>query len=80
MVKRNLCIIAYDISNDRKRDKVSKLLGRYGTRANYSVFECALTDSQLEDLREEILLLIDEQTDRVLFYPICKNCFMKKFR
>jgi CRISPR-associated protein Cas2 len=40
--KRLFCVIAYDIQDDRKRAKVSKLLEKHGYRINFSVFECML--------------------------------------
>ena len=77
MVTRTFTVIAYDISEDRRRTKLSKYLLRYGIRANYSVFECMLTDRQYETVKQKIPLFIDVRTDRVLFYRICKPCFVR---
>jgi len=32
-------VVAYDITNDKRRKKLSDLLETYGVRVNYSVFE-----------------------------------------
>lgn len=79
MVKKDLVIIAYDIQSDRQRAKVSQVLSLYGQRANYSVFECRLSKKQLYKVTNEIIALIDSDTDRILFYPLCKNCFLNSY-
>ena len=76
MVTRTFTIIAYDVVVDRQRDRLSKYLLRYGVRANYSVFECMLTDSQYLQVKTMIPKLIDMKTDRVLLYQLCKSCFI----
>jgi CRISPR-associated protein Cas2 len=40
------CIVAYDVEDNRQRDKIAKLLEKYGIRINLSVFECMFTDTQ----------------------------------
>ena len=39
-------MIAYDISEDRIRYRVAKILENYGTRVQYSVFECKLREQE----------------------------------
>lgn len=50
MVSKETYLIAYDISDDKKRAKVMSALLAYGNRVQYSVFEVVLTDSQLKHL------------------------------
>lgn len=75
--KRKFCIIAYDITEDRKRNKISKILEKYGIRINYSVFECMLSEGDLIRIREEIEEWIDPGEDTVIYYQLCVNCFTK---
>ena len=35
-------IITYDVQNDKRRKKISDELETFGTRVNYSVFECQI--------------------------------------
>lgn len=59
-------LVAYDISNDARRDRVAVALQAYGERIQYSVF---LVDGRPADfVRLQITLnhLIDPRTDRVL--------------
>ena len=71
---KTFTIIAYDISNNRKRQKVAKFLEQYGSRANKSVFECFITPKQTTEIKLKIEKLINKQTDTILFYTLCKNC------
>lgn len=75
--KRIFCVVAYDIEDDRARNKVSGLLEKYGVRVNYSVFECMFTDKQLNLTRKAIEELIDTRADTVVYYPVCVDCFTK---
>ncbi|GHT62510.1 hypothetical protein AGMMS50239_16040 [Bacteroidia bacterium] len=75
--KRILQVIAYDIEDDKTRNKVAKLLEKYGARVNYSVFECMFTSVQLQKTKESIAKLVDRRTDSVVFYPICVDCYSK---
>lgn len=75
--KRMLCIVAYDIHDDRNRSRISKVLEKYGTRANYSVFECLFTDSQFLKVQSAIEKYINRRCDSVIYYPICVNCYTK---
>jgi CRISPR-associated protein Cas2 len=62
------CLISYDIVNDRRRTQVLKFLKGYGTRVQYSVFECELTTVQLLTVQHELGGLIDQVTDSVRCY------------
>lgn len=72
---KRMVVVAYDVSDDRRRSHVVKLLERVGVRINLSVFECMLTDSQYDSLRKEILECISTKEDTVAYYPICLNCY-----
>ena len=70
-------VIAYDITSTKKRNKIAKLIVKYGGRVNLSVFECLLTDSQFEKLRAGISKLVNEKTDQVAYYTLCLDCYTK---
>ncbi|MBL0709340.1 MAG: CRISPR-associated endonuclease Cas2 [Sulfurimonas sp.] len=74
-------VVTYDISNDKRRTKLSDLLATYGQRVNYSVFEIELNESKREKLLYEIELkkLIDKKYDSLRFYHLCENCVPKSF-
>ena len=72
---KRMIVVAYDVSNDRRRAKVVKILEQVGVRVNFSVFECVITEKQYESLRKELLLIISLKEDSVVYYPICMNCY-----
>lgn len=72
-----MIVVAYDISDDRRRNHVVKILEKAGVRINYSVFECMLTDAQYEKLRNDILCELNLKEDTVAYYPICVDCYTK---
>ena len=67
-------LISYDIEDDKKRTKVSKLLENYGTRVQYSVFECLINMEQLKTIKEKTKKIINLETDSIRFYSICDSC------
>ncbi len=71
-------IIAYDISHDKRRNKVAKVLENFGTRCNYSVFECLLTESAFAKMQSRLNKIIDTSQDSILYYYLCKSCIPKK--
>jgi CRISPR-associated endonuclease Cas2 len=46
-----LYVVSYDIADDARRVRVHATLRNYGTRVQYSVFECDLEPGQVEELR-----------------------------
>lgn len=74
-------VVAYDISNDKRRKKLSELLDAYGVRVNYSVYEIELNKSKREKLLHEIELqkLFDKKYDSLRFYHLCETCVPKSF-
>ena len=77
MVRKQLIVVAYDISSNKRRKKVSDLLEQYGTRVNYSVFECLISPAKLQKLKQEATELIDKKRDSILYYQMCASCIEK---
>ena len=66
-------MIAYDISDNRKRRNVCNLLLDHGQRVQYSVFECRLKKKQQQRLRQSLSQIIAPQ-DSIRWYPLCNWC------
>jgi CRISPR-associated protein Cas2 len=66
-------VIAYDIPCDKRRKKVADLLEGYGQRVQYSVFECVLSKSLYDELRQRLQKQIKENEDSIRFYPISRH-------
>src|SRR5713101_2743780 len=70
-------VIAYDISENRRRTKVHKILSGFGKWTQYSLFECFLTRKQLVLLRSKLSEHLVAREDSVRFYSLCANCVSK---
>ncbi|HQI83420.1 MAG TPA: CRISPR-associated endonuclease Cas2 [Anaerolineae bacterium] len=67
-------VVSYDIPQDKRRRKVMKTLEGFGTRVQYSVFECRLKPQDLNKLYARLKALIVEKEDDVRFYLLCEQC------
>ena len=79
MRKRNhsFYVIAYDISDDKRRTKVHKTLSGFGQWTQFSLFECHLSDKQYLQLRQKLDRLLKTDEDSVRFYRLCEACLAK---
>ena len=67
---RDRYIVAYDISDDKRRTRVSKRLESFGDRLQYSVFTCDLNDRERIDLSTSLETLINQREDQVIFVSL----------
>jgi CRISPR-associated protein Cas2 len=72
-------LISYDIVNDRRRTKVHDTLKDFGTRVQYSVFECRLDRESLARLKNRLRPLVNLREDSLRFYMLCEGD-VKKIR
>jgi len=77
VVKIMLYSICYDISDDRRRNRVASILLGFGERVQYSVFEADLDIANLERLVEKVAPEMKEDEDNLRIYPICEQCRSK---
>jgi CRISPR-associated protein Cas2 len=69
-----LYVVAYDISNDKRRTKVHKILCGFGEWTQYSLFECFLNARDMVKLRARLDDVLEPGEDSVRFYPLCSSC------
>ncbi len=73
-------VVAYDISDNKRRKKVGDALEAYGKRVNYSVFEIHIKSKSEQNRLEDILLkLLKPKSDSLRFYSLCQNCIKKSW-
>lgn len=64
------CIVAYDIEDNRSRNKIAKILKDYGERVQKSVFECNLNEAMIKRMIERISKFINYETDNFRVYKL----------
>jgi len=73
-----LAWVTYDITENKIRNKVSKKCKQYGlTRVQKSIFLGKLDTNRFDELAENCLNLIDEDTDSVYLFPFCQEDFRR---
>ncbi|MDF1534738.1 MAG: CRISPR-associated endonuclease Cas2 [Methanosarcinaceae archaeon] len=65
--------VTYDISENRIRTRVFKILEKYGAWKQYSVFELEIDEIQRLKLENEIKSQIEDD-DKVRIYQFCDRC------
>ncbi|WP_217536129.1 CRISPR-associated endonuclease Cas2 [Vibrio metschnikovii] len=71
---QQVMLVCYDISADKTRYRVDRLLSQYGERLQFSVFELVISKEDFTQLRLALRRLVDPDTDAVNYYPICLWC------
>ncbi len=66
-------VICYDIIDDRRRNRIFKLLKDYGQRVQYSVFEVECDERNWLQLEFRLVSLLDEE-DSLSVYILCQSC------
>lgn len=69
-MKRRNYIVTYDISDDKRRTKIFRLLHGFGDHAQYSVFFCQLNKQELLKLKGRMAPLIHHREDQVLIVDL----------
>ncbi len=73
-----LVLITYDVNTEnpagsRRLRKVAKCCVAHGQRVQNSVFECLLDNAQYEQVKHQLIGLIDEKKDSLRFYKLGNN-------
>ena len=77
MRHKHFYVVTYDISDTKRRDRVVKIMESLGTRMNYSVFECMLTEIQYKNMCKRLSKIVVRREDWINIYPICSECFAR---
>lgn len=71
---RTFYLLAYDMTDDKRRAKIAKLMESLGERVQGSVFEAYLTAEELQKIfkKSEKIMKMDEDSLRIYF--LCDSC------
>ena len=67
---RHRILVCYDIADDKRRNRVAKACESFGTRVQFSVFECPLDETRFAQMRAAMEELIQRDEDQVLFVTL----------
>lgn len=68
-----LYLIAYDITEPRRLNRIARYLSKRAVRIQYSVFAAELSRAGLEDTVDGLRTLIDPRRDDVRIYPLPRS-------
>lgn len=76
-MERSFYLLAYDISDNRRRQKIAKACESLAERVQYSVFEAYLTPPELDRLLKRTIKLMNTEEDSLRVYSLCSACRKK---
>lgn len=68
--RRRRYLVTYDVSDDKRRDKVFGEMHGFGDWAQYSVFLCELTKRELVRMRRRLRSHIHHDEDQVMILDL----------
>lgn len=72
--RQMLTLVAYDITDPKRLNRVARVCQKHGVRVQYSVFECRLDSSHFDSFWKELVETIDKEADRIVAYTVCMRC------
>ncbi len=78
-MSKKFYVVCYDIKDNSRRTKVFKVMRNYGTRVQYSIFECILKEDTLDKMLRKVSSIIKEDEDsvRIYYLPESAKRFIK---
>ena len=75
--RRYIVLVIYDITDNKRRNRMVKCLERYGMRVQRSAFEAFLTKKKYECLVGEAQHFIDGATDSLRIYLLASHTMVR---
>lgn len=69
-------VVCYDVPDDRRRNKIGKILEGFGTRVQKSVFECDMKPESIKILKQKLARILKAE-DSMRYYYLCAQCILK---
>ena len=77
---RQRFIVCYDIANPKRLRLVDKTVKAFGVRIQFSVFECLLDPTRLQQLQRNLGEVINSDHDQVMFLSLGPEAGNSNFR
>ncbi len=69
-----MLLVAYDICDPRRLQRVAKIMLDYGHRVQKSIFEAHVTPKRYQNMRLRVEREMDLEEDSVKYIPLCEKC------
>lgn len=70
-------VVSYDITDDKRRTRLAKVVEDYLTRVQYSVFEGEIDEKHLQEMLKRVRKVIAKEEDSVRVYRLCEACLTR---
>lgn len=70
-------LVAYDVSDDHRRERIVRILLDYGQRIQESVFWLEAETELIDKMRHRLRSQIDEADDSLWIVPVCEACLRR---
>lgn len=70
----NDMIVAYDIADPRRLNRVAKIIKDYGVRVQKSIFEVKVDEKRFKEMKKRVEETIEKEEDGVKYFPLCEKC------
>jgi CRISPR-associated protein Cas2 len=67
-------LVAYDIADPRRLQRIARIMEDYGLRVQRSIFEVEVTPAAFAELRRRTEAAMDPAEDGVKYFPACGPC------
>ena len=67
-------IVAYDIADPKRLNKVAKIIKDYGVRVQKSIFEVNVDGRRFNEMKVRVEDIIEASEDGVKYFPLCEKC------
>lgn len=72
-MSRSHYVVTYDVSDDKRRDRIHKTLSGFGDWVQYSVFFCELNEQEVVRMRAKLRGLVNHAEDQVLIIEVGRS-------
>jgi CRISPR-associated protein Cas2 len=67
-------LVAYDIADNRRLQRIAKIMEDYGDRVQYSVFEMEVDRTTFRQMRQRTEDVLEADEDGVKYFFLCDRC------
>ena len=67
-------IVAYDIADPGRLQKIAKVMKDYGLRVQKSIFEVEVEEITFRQMRRRVEIIMSRAEDGVKYFPLCYRC------